>query len=322
MTPIIDKYIGQEALELVLSQNEYNDDCLKEFIRNLDNFLTGLEQDGAFEEEDTAAYLLTFPVEHTKYYAKRRNEGFSSAWSRKYAENITLGDTHNLLMYCYEASEEQDKQQADADLMTYFKVSNRDQLFIDYFLKQMSNGNRFSEKSIENDVEEFVSNYNEKIRKGKSKLYAYQYADMLIGGYHPIFCEEYAYIYDDSIKKGKSEEYAKEYAHQYAHELDNVKGRYGISDDEESLEFAKSKALAFINGWEYANDNKLKDRSRFIKCYENAYLNTLYSDDPYEWKTIEQCEKIALDKALSQYERMIKNSNDETQGSFSITTKI
>jgi len=306
MTPIIDKYIGQEALELVLSQNEYDDDCLNEFIRDLDNFLTGLEQDGAIEEEDTAAYLLTFPVEHTKYYAKRRNDGFSIAWSRKYAENKSLGDTNNLLMYCYEASEEQDKQQADADLITYFKVTKRDQLFIDYLLKQMSIGNRFGKRSIEKDVEEFVSNYNEQISKGKSKLYAYQYADWLIDGYHPIFCEDYAFIYEESINKGKSEKYAKEYANEYASKLVDVKRRYGISDDEESLDWAKSNAKAHINAWEYANENELKSCGKFIECYKRAYLDTLYSDDPNEWKKIEQCEKIALDKALNEYERMIK----------------
>jgi len=306
MTPIIDKYIGQEALDHAVSQNAYNEDCFKEFIRYLDHFLTELEQDGAIEEEDTAANLLLVPVEHTNYYAKRRNEGFSIAWSKKYAEYKTSGDTRNLVMYCYEASEEQDKQQADADLMTYFKVTKRDQLFIDYLLKRISTGDRFGERSIEKDVEEFVSNYNEQISKGKSKLYAYQYADWLIDDYHPIFCDDYAYIYEESINKGKSEEYAKEYAYQYASELVNVKRRSGISDDEESLNWAKSKAKAHINAWQYANENELKSYDKFMEYYKHAYLDTLYSDDPNEWKTIEQCEKISLDKALNEYERMIK----------------
>lgn len=310
MTPIIDKYIGQEALEQVLIQNEYNEDCIKEFIRYLDHFLTGLEQDSAIEEEDTATSLLLVPIDHTNYYAKRRNEGFSIAWSIKYAECKTSYDNQNLLMNCYEALEEQDKQQANADLMNYFKVTNRDQLFIDYFLNRIATGDRFGERSIEKDVEEFVSNYNEQISNGKSELYAYQYADWLIDDYHPIFCEDYANIYEESINNHKSEEYAKEYAYEYAHELVDVKRRYGISDDEELLEFAKSKAKAHINAWEYAKENELKSKGKFMECYKNAYLNTLYLDDPYEWKTVEQCEKIALDKALNEYERMIKNSDD------------
>lgn len=306
MTPIIEKYIGKEELGQAVRQNNYNDECYKEFISYLDHFLTELEKDGAIEEEDTAASLLSVPLDHANYFAQKRNEGFSEVWSRKYAEHKTAYDTRNLLMNCYEAVEEQSKQQADADLMNYFKLTNRDQLFIDYFLMQIAGGDRFVERSLEKDVEKFVSNYNEQINKGKSELYAWQYADWLIGGSHPIFCEDYAYIYDESIKKGKSEEYAKVFAHEYANNLVDVKRRYGISDDEEALEFAKSKAVAFMNGWEYANDNKLKDRSMFIKCYENKYLNTLYSDDLYEWKTIEQCEKIALDKALNEYERMVE----------------
>jgi hypothetical protein len=306
MTPIIDKYIGQDVLEQAVSQNNYNEECIKEFIRYVDYFLTELEQDNAIEEDRTGADLLTVPLEYTNYYAKIRNEGFSIAWSKKYADYKTSGETRNLLMHCYEATEEQDKQQADADLMTYFTVTKRDQIFIDYFLKRISIGDRFGERSVEKDVEEFVLNYNEQIRKGKSKLYAYQYADWLIDGYHPIFCEDYAYIYEESINKGKSEEYAHEYAEQYASELVNIKRRYGISDDEESLNYAKAKAKAHINGWEYAHDNVLKSYGKFMECYKHAYLNILYSDDPYKWKTIELCEKIALDKALNEYERITK----------------
>jgi len=309
MTPIIDKYIGQEALAQVLIQNGYNEDSIKEFIRYLDHFLTEMEQEGTIEEDDTAASLLLLPVDHTNNYAKRRNEGFSIAWSIKYAESKTSGGNRNLLRYCYEALVVKDKQQADADLMNYFKVTKRDQLFIDYFLKLMSNGDSFGERSIEKDVEEFVSNFNKQISKGKSKLFAYQYAYWLSDNYHPIFCDEYAYIYEESINKGKSEEYAKEYAYEYASELVDVKGRYGVSDDDESVDYAKSKAKAHINAWEYAKENELKSYE-FIECYKNAYLNTLYSDDPYEWKTDEQCEKIALDKALAEYERMIKNSDN------------
>ncbi len=306
MTPIIEKYIGNEELEQAISQNNYNDECFKEFISYLDDSLTELEQDGAIEEEDTAADLISIPVEYTNYYAQRRNEGFSIAWSKKYAEDKTSGVTRNLLMYCYEAAGEHGKQQADADLMTYFKLTKRDQLFIDYLLKRIAGRDHFCETSIEKVAEEYVSIYNEQINKGRSALYAYQYANWLIDGYHPIFCEDYAYIYEESINKGKSEEYACEYANKYASELVDVKRRYGICDDEESLGFAKSKAVAFINGWEYAENNKLEDRSRFIKCYEDAYLNTCYSDNQYEWKTIEECEKITLDKALIEYEKIIK----------------
>jgi hypothetical protein len=306
MTPIIDKYIGQDLLKQAMSKNTYNEECIKEFIMFLDDFLTGLEQDNAIDEDRTGADLLTVPIAYTNYYAKRRNEGFSIAWSKKYADNKISDDTRNLLMDCYETSEKQDRQQANADLMTYFKLTNRDQVFIDYFFYRISNDARFGKRSIEKDVEEFVSHYNEKISEGKSTLYAWQYAAWLINDYNPIFCEEYAYIYEDSIKKGKSEEYAYEYAYKYANELVNIKGRFGISDDEEMLDFAREKVKAHIIGWEYAKNNKIKNCSVFMECYNNAYFNTLYPDDPTMWKTIEQCEKIVLDKALEDYEK-IKN---------------
>lgn len=308
MTPIIEKYIGKEALEQAVSQNKYNDESYKEFIRYLDFFLTELELDNAIEEEDTATSLLCVPIDHANYFAQKRYEGFSEAWSRKYAECKTADDTRNLLVYCYETVKEQSMQQADADLMNYFKLTNRDQQFIDYFLKRLAGADRYVNTSLEKDVEEFISNYKEKINEGKSEIYACQYADWLLDDYHPIFCEDYAYIYDDSIKKGKSVDYAKEYAYEYASKLVNVKRRYGISDDEESLGWAKSNAKAHINAWEYANENGIDIYGKFIECYKREYLGLLYPDGPKAWKSIEECEKIAIEKALAEYERMIKSN--------------
>ncbi len=301
MTPIIEKYIDVDKLQEVIQSQKFEKEILDEFINHLDHFLSGLEKDDAIFEEDTFDDLTGISLDYIGYYAKRWKEGYSVEWSRKYARSKVSSDTSNLLMYCYEAVQEQSEQAADADLKTYFKLTNRSQLFIDYFRKRMDEGESFTDSSIEKDVERFELSYYEQINQGKSELYAYQYADYLIDDYHPIFCEDYAYIYEESINNGKSEEYARTYAYRYASNLIDVKRRYGISDDEDSLNFAKAKAKAFINGWEYAQNNKLDDSSRFISIYENAYLNTYYSDNKDEWATIEECERIAIEKAVGEY---------------------
>ncbi len=301
MTTIIEKYYSKEDIEQVAKQNKYNSEYYNEFIWFLNLTLTELEQDNAIDEEEDIAELLKIPIEYTNLYAQKRNEGFSIPWSKMYAEKKIDFDTRNLLMWCYEATEEIDKEQAHNDLMTYCKLTGRSQFFVDNLLLRMKNGERFGEESIEKVVEEFEVIYDEQRAKGKSELYAYQYADYIIDDYHPIFCEDYAFIYEESINIGKSKEYASEYAYKYASELVDVKRRYGISEDEEALDFAKTKAIAYINGWEYAKANNLKNWDLFIRYYENAFLNTYYPDNPKDLKSIEECKTISAKEAMEVY---------------------
>ena len=119
--------------------------------------------------------------------------------------------------------------------------------------------------------------------------------------FHEIYCEDYAHKYDGSLNLGKSEEYAERYAEKYASELVDVKLRAGISDDEECLDFARAKAKAYIKGWEYANENNLEEKSHFIECYSHFYLNTFFSDNLNEWASIEDCEELALERALEKF---------------------
>ncbi len=305
MTKRIDKYIGKEKFEEAVKQNNYKDESYNEFVANLEEGLVEIEEYNEFDAYNSVEELLDYPIKYTNYFAEKRNEGFSKAWSRCYAEYKTIDDTKNLLMDCYMASAEKDKEQGHKDLMNYCKITNRSQFFIDYLLKRINDGDGYGEQSIEKTVEEFVEEYENQITKGKSELFAYQYADYFIDDYQPMFCEDFAFIYDESIKKGKSKSYAQNYAYKYASELIDLKARYE-EVYEDALEFAKQKARAYINGWEYATENKLENKIEFIKCYEHAYLNTYYADNPNEWSSIEECENISIKKALEDYEKIIE----------------
>lgn len=307
MMSIIEKHIGKKEYQLAINPLADNKEFIEVFTTYLKHFLTELEGDNAIEENDTPESLLEIPLKFIEYYTQSRQQGFSKVWSNFYADRKILGQNRYFLEFCYSEVAEGSEEEALQDLRVFCKNRNADKLYTDYLIDRIIQGNGFTEEPIEQVAEEYTKIFKDQINKGQSKIYAHQYADLMVDNfYHPIYCKEYALAYEQSICNGKSEEYAKIYATALASELVDVKRRAGISDDEESLDFAESKAIAYINGWEYATDNKLEDLHLFIKCYSNAYLNTLYSENPNEWKSIDECENISLTKALKEYERRKK----------------
>lgn len=128
---------------------------------------------------------------------------------------------------------------------------------------------------------------------------------------HKIYCEEYAFAYDKAIQDGKSDEYAYAFANKYGEELVNVKGRFGINDDEESLDYAKQKANAYIDGWEYASENKISNLNDFIQIYEHIYLNTYYADDGMPNMSIEDINKMVAEKSMKKYAELLNNKKGD-----------
>ena len=306
MKPIIEKYIGKKTFEEKVQKFSGNKEFEEVFTSFLSNFLKELEGDNAIEKEDTPASLHEVPNDFIGFYIECRQYGFSKIWSTTRAKLKLMNDNHYAVFRCYEDVAAVNKEEALKDLHVFCKLNNGDKRYTDFLIDNVIN-NGYSESPIEERAADFSKIYKKQIECGKSEIYANKYAELMAEDYyHEIYCEDYALIYDQSLSQGKSEEYAEQYAEKYACELVDIKSRAGISDDEEMLGFAKEEAKAYINGWEYATANNIKERSLFIDCYSNSYLNTVFSDDPYEWKTKEQCEELALKKALVKFEKLRK----------------
>jgi hypothetical protein len=146
--------------------------------------------------------------------------------------------------------------------------------------------------------------YKEQLAKGKSEVYAHHYSDLMANGeYHEIYCEEYAFAYDKAISENKSSEYASVFANKYASELVDIKRRYGISEDEEMIDFAIEKVNAYMKAWQYGEENQLKDFELFAEIYENIHLNTCFLDDITENKSSEEFDKLVLEKTLERFNK-------------------
>jgi hypothetical protein len=300
MNLIIEKHIGDEAYKKVLETFGGNSEYEAVFNSFLVDFLQDLEKDNDIDHDDTAEDLLEVPTDFIDRYIKCREVGFSKTWSATQADLEISDDTYYAVFECYKKVEAIKQGEALKDLQVFCKTKNGDPLYNDFLIDHVTR-NEYTERPIEELAADYSKIYKEQKEKGKSETFSHKYAELMAGDeFHQIYCEDYAFIYDQSIALGKSEEYADRYAEKYASELVDVKRRAGIHDDEESLEFARDKARAYINGWEYATQNNIKKMNVFIDCYSNAYLNTIYSD---EWSSIKELEKISLKKALEKFEK-------------------
>lgn len=304
LSAIIEKHIGKQALQKVITQNNYNQEYQQELISYLDSMLNDLKED--VYEYDSVEELLKLPIAYINGYIESRNKNYSILWSKKYADITHFSENEYFICDCYKATKEVDKEQAIADLKNYCKLTNRDKLFTELLFQRIDDCFPSYNEDVVESVENFLQIYLAQIAKGKTELYANEYTYLIKEGLNPVYCEDYAYMYEMSLKKGKSETYARVYADKYADELVNVKCRYGISDDEEMLDFAIQKAKAFINAWEYAKDNNLKSSEEFIHRYEHIYLNALYDENP-AWSGIEEYEEFVLKMAIEAHDKRIKD---------------
>ncbi len=153
-------------------------------------------------------------------------------------------------------------------------------------------------------AQQYSKIYKEEIAKGKSAVYAHQYADLISEGeFHETYCKEYAFAFDKAIGKNKSNEYAKVFADKYANSLVDIKMRYGISEDQEMIDFAIEKVNAFMKAWEYAKEHRLNDFNRFAEIYENEHFNVYFPNEIAPDWSIEELDKLVLEKTLARFNK-------------------
>jgi hypothetical protein len=159
-------------------------------------------------------------------------------------------------------------------------------------------------KDLENRAKKYSEIYKTQSVLSKSEVYIHEYARLLSSGdYNPIYCEEYAYAYDKAVKEGKSEVYALEFAEVYGEELVDIKARYGISENEELINYAIEKVDAYMTAWEYNEKHHLKNFKRFADIYETIYFNSYYPNEEGLIGTKEEIDVKILEKVLKQYNK-------------------
>lgn len=118
----------------------------------------------------------------------------------------------------------------------------------------------------ENRAHEYTNLYKSLIEKGKSDVYARQYARHHINTPDDEYCHLYASKYEEYINKGIDSSKAEAIAEAYEDCYDT---HYPQDDDLEGKEFID----VYIKGFEYAMVNDIDSPDEFAKEYQRAYYN-------------------------------------------------
>jgi hypothetical protein len=239
---------------------------------------------------------------HTDRIMNEITKGHGDEWAFAIA-NCCEEDEHDHILV-YNDLKKSNPELAKKELLILCKSYAGDEFFEKHFISKFEEGCdyfRYAERASK-----YSETYKKKLAEGKSKIYAHQCADLIsCEEFNEIYCEDYAYAYDKAISEGKSEEYAIVFADQYGSTLVDIKSRYGISDDEEMINFGIEKVTIFMEAWVHNQELKLTNFGRFAEMYEQIYLNTYYNDQD-EFPKIESSEitKDILERTLHNYMKL------------------
>jgi len=140
-------------------------------------------------------------------------------------------------------------------------------------------------------ADKYIKTYCDCISKGKSEIYAKQYAHRVVD-YEEVkeFSDLYASKYEECINKGRDESKSKVIAWAYV----DLYEKYWPEDDN-MLGIEAHKG--YMKGFEYAIDNNIKSPSQFADEYQEIYLSILFPHEmdkslKKQWKYEEHLKKL------------------------------
>ena len=220
--------------------------------------------DGYEPEQDDIDSCLKLSSEYMNIYVGQIESGLSELWASTYAEykiswsvDESAHEAYNLVC------EVKGQDLADKDLSLFAQFLSDDPKFVETY-------HSFFKKyvSIE-DTLEYLRIYDSLIEKGKSTIYAKQYALRRLEEIDPEFCDLYASKYEECINKGRDEKDADTIATAYE---DLYEDYWPEDDNIMGIEGHK----AYMKGYEYAIDNNIESPHYFAEEYEKEAIARLF----------------------------------------------
>lgn len=273
---------------------DYYNVCFNELLEDHKNF----KEEDWDEGESVQAIALWCANNYIKDYLEHIKNGHGEEWSHILAHSNEEGEL--AIFHGYNDLRKINPDLAKKEVLTYAKRQSEDKDFLKHYLFLFEEVSE-PDNRIET-AKKYAEIYKKELAKGKSEVFANEYAALIASGdYHEIYCEDYAIAFDIANKENRDIEYARLYADKYASALVDIKRRYGISDDEDMMDFAIEKVKAYMKAWNYARENRLEDFKRFADIYENIHLNTYYADEGRPNKSELEIDKEILERALEKF---------------------
>ncbi|WP_066829606.1 hypothetical protein [Rufibacter ruber] len=229
---------------------EHYDVCFSELDGDSKNFTDeDFEEDGSVQESALRVhswYVDDFIIEIQK--------GHGEDWAHIFADSAESGESR--VFRTYEDLCEKNEDVANQEIIVRGRSLGFEGHFLEYYTLYFKYGDGWAKP--EEKTRNYIKVYHEQLSMGKTEPYADKYAQLTaLDEYHKIYREEYAFAYAKAISEGKSEEYADIYGEKYGSALFDIKGRYGISDDEELLDHAIEKVEEEMMDWEIKHTHDL-----------------------------------------------------------------
>lgn len=268
-----------------------------------DEYINWTEED--YNETGDSAHkdALSVTEMFIEAFLGEKAKGQGDEWAFAVASCVEEGEV--VYHIVYDEIKKTNPKMAKQELLIRSRSFGGDENFIKHYILLFESGSGYSD-SVEN-AKKYSEIHKDQIAKGKTTVYANEYARLKSSdmNYHIIFCEEYAYAYDKALHEGKSETYALEFAEVYGEELVDIKARYGISEDEEQINYVIEKVDVYMTAWEYNEKHKLQNFKLFADIYETIYFNSYYPNEEGPTGTKEEIDVKILEKVLKQYNKLV-----------------
>lgn len=256
--------IPEDVLKEAFSKLDMDDKYYPIFSERAIRALNGIAIDYEPEQDDIDG-ALDIAIEYMNNYVGQIDAGLSELWAETYANNRLNDDVDHSAQEAYrKVLIEKGLDQAEKDLNIFACFLDNNPLFVKNYKYLF----RFYGDTTK-ETYEFLKLYDSLIAKGRSEIYARQYALHHFDTPDEDYCHLYASKYEECVNKGIDNIKASLIADEYEACFDEH-----YPQDEAGKEFIKW----YIIGYEYAIVNDIEDPKLFAKEYQKYYLSVLYPD--------------------------------------------
>ena len=223
------------------------------------------------EDEKVEKACIECANDYIKYYVEEREKGHGHKWSDSVARD-RVGGEHEFIIYHDAYTSIENEAEKDKELTIHAYSLNSDSFFIEQYKRYFIDQSEYPQE----DAEKYIRTYLECLSKGKSEVYAKQYALRLVDFRESEeYCDLYASKYEEYMNKGQDDLKASIIAHEYI----DLYERYWPEDDN-LLGIEAHKG--YMEGYEYAIDNNIESPKEYAKEYVAKYMALRFPDEMFD----------------------------------------
>lgn len=212
-------------------------------------------------EQDDIDGSIDIATEYMNIYVGQIDAGLSELWATTYANNRLNDEEDNSAWEAYwTVCKSLNREIADKDLALFARFLDDNPRFVENYINIFINGGTIK------DTYDFLQLYDSLIEKGKSEVYAKQYALHHIDTPDNDYCHLFATKFEECINKGIE----RDKAYTIAEACEDCYDRHYPQDND--LE-GKKFIDVYIQGFEYAVVNDIDSPEKFAKDYQAAYYD-------------------------------------------------